>query len=175
MLFEEAKRATAVECIATSADGSTQNEVFYARKLIVLSAGACGSPQILERSGVGSKAVLEALSIGTVSDLPGVGENYIDHPLVIYTYKTGLKEKETLDALFTGRVSMEEAIKTKDPYLGWNGADVSSKLRPSDDEVASLGANFKGIWERDFKGYPQKPLASTTFVSRYALLSRQVG
>jgi alcohol oxidase len=54
-----------------------------ARKLVVVSAGALGTPQILERSGVGHPVILNKLGIPVVSDLPGVGENYQDHQLSI--------------------------------------------------------------------------------------------
>ena len=54
-----------------------------AKKLVVVTAGALGSPQILERSGVGNAAILKALDIPVVSDLPGVGENYQDHHVCI--------------------------------------------------------------------------------------------
>jgi choline dehydrogenase-like flavoprotein len=47
-----------------------------ASKLVVLSAGAFGSPTILERSGIGAKEVLDAVSVRQLVDLPGVGENY---------------------------------------------------------------------------------------------------
>ena len=49
---------------------------------IVLAAGAYGSPAILQRSGVGDPADLEAAGIATVLELPGVGRNLHDHPLV---------------------------------------------------------------------------------------------
>lgn len=48
----------------------------HARKLVVLSAGAFGSPVILERSGIGAKKVLEKYGVKQLVDLPGVGENY---------------------------------------------------------------------------------------------------
>jgi len=50
-----------------------------ARGEIVLAAGAIGSPALLERSGVGDGARLQALGIPTVHHLPGVGENLQDH------------------------------------------------------------------------------------------------
>jgi choline dehydrogenase len=46
---------------------------------IVLSAGAVGSPQILQLSGIGRAAALEALGVPVVQDLPGVGESLQDH------------------------------------------------------------------------------------------------
>jgi alcohol oxidase len=47
-----------------------------ARKLVIVSAGAMGSPLILERSGIGRKDVLGRAGIPVVADIPGVGENY---------------------------------------------------------------------------------------------------
>lgn len=49
--------------------------------LVVLSAGAYGSPAILLRSGVGPAPDLARLGIPCVADRPGVGRNLIDHPL----------------------------------------------------------------------------------------------
>ena len=46
---------------------------------VVLAAGAVGSPQLLQLSGVGNKAELEALGLPVVHDLPGVGESLQDH------------------------------------------------------------------------------------------------
>lgn len=50
---------------------------------VVVSAGAIGSPVILQRSGIGSADRVAALGIDPVVDLPGVGENLSDHPSVM--------------------------------------------------------------------------------------------
>jgi alcohol oxidase len=52
-----------------------------ATKLILVSAGAFGSPGILERSGIGAKDVLERVGVKQRIDLPGVGENYQGFPV----------------------------------------------------------------------------------------------
>ena len=59
---------------------------------IVLAAGAIGSPATLMRSGIGPEAHLRELGIGVVRDLPGVGENLDDHPMlgVVFTAKDGV-------------------------------------------------------------------------------------
>jgi choline dehydrogenase len=49
---------------------------------VVLSAGAYASPALLMRSGIGPAAALRTLGIPVVADLPGVGQNLIDHPAV---------------------------------------------------------------------------------------------
>ena len=50
-----------------------------ARKMVILAAGAFGSPMILERSGVGSASFLDKHNIEVKVDLPGVGAEYQDH------------------------------------------------------------------------------------------------
>ncbi|MFK3781294.1 GMC family oxidoreductase [Agrobacterium sp. NPDC089420] len=54
--------------------------VVKARRGIVLSAGALASPQILMLSGVGPASHLRSHGINVVHDLPGVGQNFQDHP-----------------------------------------------------------------------------------------------
>lgn len=49
---------------------------------VVVSAGAYGTPAILERSGIGDPAVLGPLGIPVVAALPGVGGNLHDHSMV---------------------------------------------------------------------------------------------
>jgi choline dehydrogenase len=46
---------------------------------VIVSAGAIGSPQILQLSGVGSATLLRQNGIDVRHDLPGVGENLQDH------------------------------------------------------------------------------------------------
>ncbi|KAF6819345.1 Pyranose dehydrogenase 1-like protein 3 [Colletotrichum sojae] len=62
---------------ATSADGA---QTVRAKKEVILAAGAIHTPQILQRSGVGPKSLLDAAGIDVVVDLPGVGQNFQDHP-----------------------------------------------------------------------------------------------
>ncbi|MER6031745.1 GMC family oxidoreductase N-terminal domain-containing protein [Streptomyces sp. NPDC001851] len=76
VLFEK-NRAVGVE---TETDG--RPGTIRARH-VVLCAGAVGTPAILQRSGVGDAALLRALGITPVADLPGVGRNLVDHPSVV--------------------------------------------------------------------------------------------
>ncbi len=50
-----------------------------AKREVILSAGAIGSPQILMYSGVGEAGQLKDNGIAVLSDLPGVGKNLQDH------------------------------------------------------------------------------------------------
>ena len=50
----------------------------FARKEVILSAGAFQSPQMLMVSGIGPKAILQQHGIKVLKDLPGVGQNMWD-------------------------------------------------------------------------------------------------
>jgi len=67
--------ATGVEC--RSADGGVQT--LNAARAVVLAAGAIGSPQLLQLSGIGPAPLLAQHGIELVHALPGVGENLQDH------------------------------------------------------------------------------------------------
>ncbi|MGI9437204.1 MAG: GMC family oxidoreductase, partial [Geminicoccaceae bacterium] len=54
---------------------------------VILSAGAVGSPQILQLSGIGPGALLTEHGIDVLRDLPGVGENLQDHLQLRLAYK----------------------------------------------------------------------------------------
>jgi choline dehydrogenase len=58
--------------------GGVSNEA-RARGEVLLAAGAIGSPQLLELSGVGRPEVLAAIGVPVAHPLPGVGENLQDH------------------------------------------------------------------------------------------------
>jgi len=57
--------------------GKTQKA--FAKKEIILSAGAFASPQLLMLSGIGPAELLTKFSIEIKKELPGVGENLQDH------------------------------------------------------------------------------------------------
>ncbi|KAH8895511.1 alcohol oxidase [Thozetella sp. PMI_491] len=66
----------------TSAATAKTTTVVTARKEVILAAGGIHSPQVLQLSGIGPKKVLAAANISTVVDLPGVGQNFQDHPML---------------------------------------------------------------------------------------------
>ncbi len=62
---------------------------------IILSAGAIASPQLLMLSGVGPANHLRSLGIQVVQDLPGVGQNLRDHPMIMA--KAKMKDNVPVD------------------------------------------------------------------------------
>jgi choline dehydrogenase len=80
-------RATGVEFLArTGAAGLGRVRRRASGGEVILCAGAFGSPQLLQLSGVGNAGELAALGIPVVADLPGVGENLQDHLEVYVQY-----------------------------------------------------------------------------------------
>ncbi|KAK4466787.1 putative GMC oxidoreductase [Cladorrhinum samala] len=75
-----------------------------ARKEVILAAGGIHSPQILQLSGIGPKKILSAAKIDTLVDLPGVGQNFQDHPMLSSSYQyTKFTPKPSGDDLRTNR------------------------------------------------------------------------
>ncbi|MFO1150088.1 MAG: GMC family oxidoreductase N-terminal domain-containing protein [Alsobacter sp.] len=64
-----------------------QRVLAKARGEVILAAGAIGSPQLLELSGIGDGERLQALGIETLAHKPGVGENLQDHLQIRPIYK----------------------------------------------------------------------------------------
>ena len=64
-----------------------QTGVFEAKREVLLAAGAIGSPQILQLSGIGPGTTLQKHGIEVHQNLPGVGENLHDHLQVRLQYK----------------------------------------------------------------------------------------
>lgn len=55
---------------------------------LILSAGAIGSPQIMQLSGIGPQDLLDNVGVALVHELPGVGQNLQDHLQIRLVYKT---------------------------------------------------------------------------------------
>ncbi|MHC9044370.1 GMC family oxidoreductase [Microbacterium saperdae] len=84
-------RATGVEYLL-----GTERRTVHAG-LVVLSAGAYGSPEVLLRSGVGPVEELAELGVAVVRDHPAVGANLHDHP--------------TVQLEFAGTAALAEALR----------------------------------------------------------------
>ena len=89
-----------------------------AKQSVVLTAGAIGSPQILQLSGIGPGALLQQHGITPVMDLPGVGENLQDHLQIRAVFKVkGVKTLNTLANSWWGKaaIGMEYLFKRSGP------------------------------------------------------------
>ncbi len=157
ILFE-GKTATGVQC---QVNGELRQ--FNADKEIILSAGAVGSPHLLQVSGVGAKETLDAAGIELVHQLPGVGENLQDHLEFNFQYrckqpislngKLGLFSKALIGArwlLFKtglGRTNHFEACAFIRSRAGVKWPDIQYHFLPGaityDGSVAFKGHGFQ--------------------------------
>ncbi|KAI0398755.1 alcohol oxidase [Xylaria palmicola] len=163
VIFDDKKASGVVYLPKTQ--GATSQTV-NAKKLVIISAGAFGTPTILERSGIGDPEALRRVGISDlIADVPGVGYEYEDHNLILYSYKSSLDPHETLDSLLTGALDPGELIQKGHKFLGWNAQDATCKLRPADRDVASLGPVFQEAWDKEFRGNDNRPLMIITLVN----------
>jgi choline dehydrogenase len=93
----EGKRATGVECIY---NGKTDR--ISAELEVVLSLGAIHTPKVLMQSGIGDQAELQRHGIPLVQHLPGVGQNFQDHPAIgcVWEYQKPLPPRTGSDTFF---------------------------------------------------------------------------
>ena len=107
-----------------------------ARGEVILSAGAVGSPQILQLSGIGPGALLQQHGVPVVHDLPGVGENLQDHLQIRSVYKVqGVKTLNTLANSLWGKamIGMEYVLKRSGP-MSMAPSQLGAFTRSSPDQ-----------------------------------------
>lgn len=158
-----------------NASADTSCKTVFARRMVVLSAGSLSTPQILERSGIGSSIRFSILGIGSVVDLPGVGENYQDHnrlPAGVARIEGSLDD--TADLFLRAvpeTVSRWEAeYATGQGPMAWNFVDAGGKFNPSTVELEQMGPDFQRVWHDHFVERPDK---STITIAVAALYSPQ--
>ncbi|KAK1996284.1 GMC oxidoreductase [Colletotrichum falcatum] len=121
-------RATGVE-FAASKDAQTQT--VGANKEVILAAGTLHTPQILQVSGIGDRALHASINVETVVDLPAVGQNLHDHVLltVVNTINTTLPVSSMLQSNATF------AAEARAQYDSHQNGPLSS---PTGDFIAFL-------------------------------------
>ena len=107
-----------------------------AKREVILSAGAFGSPHLLMLSGIGARDALVAHGVDVAHELPGVGQNLQDHLDYIISYhskrpdvvglnprglfdlgKAGLRWRKTGTGLFASPMAEGGAFFKSDPAL----------------------------------------------------------
>ncbi|KAF7344762.1 Aryl-alcohol oxidase [Mycena venus] len=83
---ESAAENLTVRGLEFTQDAGSTSHVLQASKEIILSAGSIGTPTILMLSGIGDPTELSTVGIKPLHDLPSVGKNLTDHPLLVTTY-----------------------------------------------------------------------------------------
>jgi len=97
---------------------------------VILSAGAINSPRLLMHSGIGPASHLYEHGIDVRVDLPGVGHNLQDHPIVYSAYETDR------DDTYGGADTLWNLLKylvLKSGPLTSNGSEGAAYWRSDDD------------------------------------------
>ena len=120
---------------------------------VVMAAGAVATPQLLQLSGVGPAALLQAHGIAPVHELPGVGENLQDHLQIRAVYGVqGVRTLNTIANSLWGKaaIGLEYLLRRSGPM----------SMSPS-----QLGAFAKSSPERDWANvqYHVQPLSLPAF------------
>ena len=104
---------------------------------LVLAAGAIGSPQILQLSGIGPADLLQSLGIAVQHDLPGVGANLQDHLQLRSVFKvTGAQTLNTRASSLFGKakIALEYALKRTGP-MSMAPSQLGAFTRSSPDKT----------------------------------------
>jgi choline dehydrogenase-like flavoprotein len=127
----EDRRATGV----TYTRGGETHTV-RARREVVVSSGAFGSPHLLLLSGIGPAEQLQDLGIPVTQHLPGVGKNLQDHIDYVQTWRTR-SDTQTFGLSLRGMAKMAGAIsewrKTRSGMITSPFAEAGAFLRSRPD------------------------------------------
>lgn len=105
-------------CRGAVVNRAGQSITVKANAEVILCAGAIGSPQILQLSGLGPAELLKAHGIAVKKDIPGVGENLQDHLQIRAVFKVkGVKTLNTMANSWLGkaRIGLEYLLKRSGP------------------------------------------------------------
>ena len=118
LLVEPATATSPLRCTGVQVwDGKSMVQA-TARAEVILCAGAVGSPQILQISGLGPAQRLQALGIAVQKDTPGVGENLQDHLQIRAVFKvqnTATLNTQVQSLWGKAKIGMEYAFKRTGP------------------------------------------------------------
>lgn len=106
-----------------------------ARREVLVAAGAIGSPQILQLSGIGPGPVLNAAGVEVLHELPGVGENLQDHFQARFVYDCSLPA--SLNDVWHSRVKQLKA---------------GLEYAVSRSGILTIGAGVVGVFARSRPG-----------------------
>ena len=114
------------------------------RAEVLLAAGSIQSPQLLQLSGIGPRALLERMGIAPVQVLPGVGENLQDHLQIRLGYECS------------------KPITTNDQLNSWFGqASMGLEWLMRRTGPLAVGINQGGCFMRALKDESGRPVAAT--------------
>jgi choline dehydrogenase-like flavoprotein len=131
-------------------DRNTNNTLtFSAKKEVILAAGSIHTPHILQLSGIGPKAVVEAAGIESKLDLPAVGSNFQDHPVAYLNWTVEnnfpATDEAARNATFNAEALAEYLSSRTGPYTRGQPNSIAFMSLPQissnyADQVASISS-----------------------------------
>jgi choline dehydrogenase len=118
LVIERDPASGALRCTGAEVVTPHGVETVRAARELVLAAGAIGSPQLLQLSGIGPAALLQQHGIPVLQDLPGVGANLQDHLQIRAVYGVqGVKTLNTMVQRWHGKalIGLQYALTRSGP------------------------------------------------------------
>jgi len=159
VLFEGA-RATG---IAISVQGAPRQFGLKPGGEVILAAGAIGSPQILQLSGVGPGELLQRYGIDLVRALPGVGQNLQDHLQIRTVYEVNVPTLNgEINNLFRrALIGLQYAVTRTGPMsMGASQVCIFARSNP-DAETPDIQYHFQPL-SADKPGIEMHPFPGVT-------------
>ncbi len=117
----EGGRAAGLQ-VLRSIPNHSHRTVVRARREIILSGGAYGSPQLLLLSGIGPGADLRELGIAVAQHLPGVGRNLIEHP------RMPLQISARQPVTFLNQLRLDKAVLSALRWALWGTGPFATQI-----------------------------------------------
>lgn len=163
-------------------NASSRVYTLNAYKEVVLSAGAIMTPHILLLSGVGDASLLSSLGIETIVDLPDVGQNLQDHPLVSSSYT--VNSTNTLDNLTANATLLAEQLQQWEStrtgelvigpsnQVGWLRLPDNSSIFESaaDPSAGPTSAHYQLFFSDSFISFSEPPPPGGHFLTIFTNL-----
>lgn len=117
-LLTERPSEGGLKCVGVEVFHRGDRVKLRASREVILCAGAVGTPQILQLSGIGPRALLGQHGIPCKLDVPGVGANLQDHLQIRAVFKVeGVKTLNTMASSLWGKgmIGLEYALRRSGP------------------------------------------------------------
>ena len=144
-------------------DRSGEERTVKARREVILSSGAIGSPQLLMISGIGEAEHLRDHGIDVVNDLPGVGKNLQDHLQARLVFKCNepTLNDEVRSIFNQARIALKYALFRTGPMA--MAASLATGFMRTGDHVETPDVQFHvQPWSADSPGAGVHPFSAFT-------------